>query len=136
MTKRRQRQVADLLHREISQLLERHVNDPRLLGITVTGVEVTPDLRSARSYVTSLGTAEEQESMLSALSGAAGFLRREIGERVELRHVPEISFHLDNSWQQGARIDALLNEIRQGEVQESGASIPSLTLSDDGTEHG
>ena len=136
MTKRRQRQIADLLHREISQLLERHVSDPRLLGITVTGVEVTADLRSARAHVTSLGTAEEQESMLGALRGAAGFLRREIGERVELRHVPELSFYLDSSWQQGARIDALLDEIRQGVVHESGASVPSLPLSDDGTEHG
>ena len=116
MEKRRQRKVADLLHREISELLERGVNDPRLLGITVTAVEVTPDLRSARVHVTSLGTDEEQKAMLVALEGAGGFLRREIGDRVDLRRVPEITFFLDSSWQRGARIDELLARIRQREA--------------------
>lgn len=131
MNTRRQRRIADLLHREISELLEKRVNDPRLQGITVTGVEMTADLRLARIYVTSLGTAEEQRAMLLALRHAGGFLRREIGERVDLRYVPEITFFLDNSWQRGARIDELLKEIQHAETENSEAIQKGLNDEED-----
>ena len=86
--------------------------DPRVQGVTITEVQVTPDLRMARVYVTSLGAEEERKAALKGLQGAQGFLRHELATNLALRCVPELVFFLDNAWERASRIDSLLEEIR------------------------
>jgi len=88
------------------------MSDPRVQGATITEVQMTPDLRMARVYVTSLGTEKEQKAALTGLQGAQGFLRHELATNLSLRCVPELVFFLDNAWESASRIDSLLEEIR------------------------
>jgi ribosome-binding factor A len=108
---RRQRQVAELLHEEISLLIQRRVRDPRLTSVTVTGVEVSPDLQNAWVYVTVMGSTEEAKQALSGLKSAAGFLRREMGASLSLRLVPQLVFRLDESVTRGMRVDQILDNL-------------------------
>ncbi|MGC8878915.1 MAG: 30S ribosome-binding factor RbfA [Anaerolineae bacterium] len=111
MATRRQRQVAELLHEEISTLILLKARDPRLKGVTVTGVEVSPDLENAWVYVSVLGTEEQVQEALAGLKSATGFLRREIAAALSLRIVPDLMFRLDDSLERGMRIDRLLDSI-------------------------
>ncbi len=111
MTTRRQRQVAELLHEEISLLIQRRARDPRLGFVTVTDVEVTPDLRVAHVYVSVLGNDEEVKQALEGLDHAASFFRRELGASLSLRYIPELDFRLDDSLERGFRIDRLLDSL-------------------------
>jgi len=111
MNDRRQRQVAELIHQEISLLILRQVRDPRLGSVTVTGVEVTPDLRLAHIYVSVMGGDYEAAQALVGLKSAAGFFRHELGSALSLRFTPELSFRLDKTLEQGLRIDQLLDSL-------------------------
>lgn len=113
MPSRRQQQVSDLIQREISVLIQRELKDPRLGFVTVTSVEVTPDLRYARVFYSVMGPPDEQKATQSALDHAAGFLRHELAARLDIRYVPELSFRHDASVAQGDRIARLLAEIEQ-----------------------
>jgi ribosome-binding factor A len=122
MATRRQRRVAELVHRELSQLLMREVRDPRLADVTITEVRMTPDLLIARVYFTVLGEDEEGTEALAALERATGFLRTQLAGQVRLRSVPELSFEVDKSAAYGRRIDELLDQITasNGPQHESG----------------
>jgi ribosome-binding factor A len=111
VTTRRQRQVAELLHEEISLLIQRRARDPRLGFVTVTGVEVSPDLRIAQVYVSVLGSQDQVDQALLSLRRAAGFFRRELGASLSLRYVPELNFRPDDSLERGLRIDQLLDSL-------------------------
>ncbi|MGQ9682819.1 MAG: 30S ribosome-binding factor RbfA [Anaerolineae bacterium] len=111
MSTRRQRQVADLLQEEISELISRKLRDPRVEGVTVTEVRVSPDLRYADIYVTRLGDEAAIRDSLQGLEAASGYLKRELSGRLALRFMPELRFHHDVSWQRGERIDQLLDQI-------------------------
>jgi ribosome-binding factor A len=111
MPTRRQERVADLLQEEISDLLQRKVRDPRLELVTVTALQVSSDLRYARVYVSLLGSEEEQRAALAGLQHAAGFLRHELGARLSLRCVPDLTFVLDESIERGQRILDVLHQI-------------------------
>jgi ribosome-binding factor A len=113
MPTRRQERVADLLQEEISGLLQREVRDPRLEFVTVTAVKVSPDLRHARVYVSLLGSEEEQQAALVGLRHATGFLRHELGARLSLRLVPDLTFVLDESIERGQRILELLHQLEK-----------------------
>ncbi|RME76416.1 MAG: 30S ribosome-binding factor RbfA [Chloroflexi bacterium] len=113
MTTRRQRQVAELLHEEISQLIQYRAHDPRLGFVTVTRVEVSPDLRHAKVFVSVLGSAEEAQTALEGLTSASRFFRRELGQALSLRVVPDLSFRLDTSLEHALQIDRLLDEIQE-----------------------
>lgn len=108
--------VADRIQVELSDIL-RLVKDPRLGFITVTAVDVTDDLRSARIYVSALDAKELTESM-QALNSARGFIRGHLGKRLGLRHVPEIAFIEDHSAERGRRIEDLLRSLKEGEAPE------------------
>ncbi len=112
MTTRRQRQVAELLHEEISQLIQHGTRDPRLGFITVTGVDVSADLRMARVYVTVLGDKADAQSTLEGLTSAAGYFRHQMKQTLSLRHIPELRFKLDTSLEHGSRIEELLDTIK------------------------
>jgi ribosome-binding factor A len=111
MATRRQRQVAELLHEEISLLIQRRARDPRLGFVTVTDVEVTPDLRVAHVYVSVLGSDDEVKQALAGLEHAASFFRRELGASLSLRYTPKLDFRLDDSLQRAFRVDRLLDSI-------------------------
>ena len=111
MSSRRQRQVAELLHKEISQILQHGTRDPRLVFVTVTGVEVTPDLKNATVHVTVLGDDEATKQALQGLGAASRYFRHQLGQTVSLRYIPELKFKLDTSLAYGLRIDQLLDEI-------------------------
>lgn len=114
MTRRTER-INDLLQEEISELLRRQVKDPRLadLVITVTEVDVSPDLRQAKVFVSVMGSEEEQDEAFRALHAAAAFLRRELHKRLDLRRTPDLLFRRDDTLERAARIDALLRQVAE-----------------------
>ena len=113
MSFRRADKVADLIKVEVSDILLRQINDPQVQGITVTGVRVTDDLRQARIFFVRMGENACGEETIKGLDRATGFLRRELGKRLRLRHVPELRFIFDESFTYGDRINRLLAEIEK-----------------------
>jgi ribosome-binding factor A len=107
--------VADLIKIEISNLLLKQVRDPRIGLVTITGVKVTDDLRTARVFFVELGKDQCSEEVRAGLGKAAGFLRRELGRRLRLRCVPELFFAYDPSFAYGNRIERLLSDIHREE---------------------
>ena len=101
---------------ELAELISREVKDPRIGFTTVTRVELSADLHHARVFVSVLGSAEEKESSIEGLSSAAGFLRHEIGHRLALRRVPELTFLLDHGTEEGEKIEMLLRKIHEDSV--------------------
>jgi len=108
--------VADLVKMEIADLLLKAVRDPRIGSVTITGVKVTDDLRTARIFFVEMGKETCSEEVTTGLEKAKGFLRRELGRRLQLRRVPELIFTYDPSFAYGTRIDRLLMEIHREEV--------------------
>ena len=107
--------VADLLKMEIADLLLKQVRDPRIGAVTITGVKVTDDLRTAKVFFVEMGKDTCSADVQTGLRKATGFLRRELGRRLQLRHVPDILFFYDPSFAYGSRIDTLLKEIHEKE---------------------
>jgi ribosome-binding factor A len=107
----RQEQVQHQLIKEVSDMLLRDLKDPRLGFVTVTGAEITRDLRFAKVFVSVLGTDEQRVDCMAALRRAAGRVRGEFGRRAGLRVAPEIDFREDTGIARGARIAALLHDI-------------------------
>lgn len=94
---------------ELSKILRQESRDPRLQEVTITGVKMSQDLRTAKVFISVLD--ETKTDVLESLKRASAFLRRQIGQRVRLRHVPELFFAYDESLVQGARIDQLLSQL-------------------------
>ena len=106
--------VNDLLREEISDLLRGVVKDPRIGGlVTITEVDVSPDLRMAKVFVSVMGTDEEKASTFLALDAAAKFMQRELRRRLTIRRTPELRFIKDTSLEKGARILELLQQVRE-----------------------
>jgi ribosome-binding factor A len=99
------------IRQELMQLLQREMKDPRIGFATVTRVETARDLGSAKVWVSVLGTPEEQQAALKALTDAAPWLRRQLGARLTVRHVPQLVIRHDDSIEAGDRVLRLLNEI-------------------------
>lgn len=119
----RQEQIQQLLVEEISDMLRRDLKDPRLGFITVTGAQISRDLRHAKVFVSVLGDEAAQSESLAALTRASGRIRGEFGRRARLRVAPEIIFRLDEAIEQGARIFTLLKQIEaESQTNESGSS--------------
>ena len=116
---RRQQRIADRVRDELAALLERRLEDPRLYGLSVTGVEVTADLRQAVIYVSSLVGVEGSRQALAGLEHAKGFMRHELAQRLELRITPDLHFRWDASLETGERISRLLDNLpRHDNVQD------------------
>lgn len=113
--KRRPDRVAAAIREEIATFLTDHAKDPRITAlVTVTGVEVTRDLRHARVFVSIYGDAAARAATLEGLASLASHLRPLIGRQLRLRLAPEIEFRLDESVARAARIDALLADVKEG----------------------
>ncbi|HYM16758.1 MAG TPA: 30S ribosome-binding factor RbfA [Dehalococcoidia bacterium] len=111
---RRTERVNDLLREEISDLLRMELHDPRIGGlVTVTRVDVSPDLRRADAFVSVLGTDQERASTLAALEHARPFLRRELSRRVRLRYTPDLAFHNDTSMERAQELTDLMRRTAQ-----------------------
>ena len=108
--------VNSLIRQEISELLQRQVKDPRLGNfIAVTEVFTSPDLKSAKVFVSHIGSEEEKQKTLSVLASASGFFRRELGKRMKLRYTPELIFQWDDSIERGDRLSQLIDRLPQSE---------------------
>jgi len=116
--------INDEIQRELSDQLRR-LKDPRVCGmVSITRVDTTGDLRYARVYVSALDKSREKE-VLQGLKSAAGFLRRELGQTLNLRYTPELQFIADDSIQQGAHILELLRKVeREDEARGGGEEEP------------
>jgi len=117
MSFKRADRVNALLQRELGMLISEELRDPRIAFSTVTAVEVTDDLRSARVHVSVLGDDEKIASTMRALDEARPYLRHELGSRTELRFVPELTFVSDRTAERAARISTLLREAKEKEGQ-------------------
>jgi ribosome-binding factor A len=111
---RRSERVAESIREEVATFLAEDAKDPRIVGlVTVTGVDVTRDLRHAKVFVSIMGSDEERQATLEGLNSAAAHLRARIGRALRLRVAPEITFRYDESVARAARIEALLAELRE-----------------------
>ncbi len=113
MSSRRQLQISEFLREEISEIVLRELKDPRLGLVSITHVDVSPDLRHAQAFVSVLGTEEEFGAAVTALNGASGFIRHQLKPRMHTRNIPDISFRADHSMQRAEQMTRTLNEIRQ-----------------------
>jgi ribosome-binding factor A len=118
MRTQRQQRVAHLLREEISSILRRQLKDPRLGLVSITEVEVAPDLREAQVYVSALGDGPARAEALRVLRGAAGFVQGELGRNIRLRHIPRLDFRQDAALERGNRVLDLLDEIAKEEDAE------------------
>ena len=117
----RPERVAQRMRREIAEILEHRLRDPRVGAmVSITDVEVSQDLSFARVFVSTLQTGPERDRVLAALQAAAGFVRHELRPRLGLREVPEVRFVLDESIERGARVDEILRKIERGEPIDDG----------------
>lgn len=118
---RRQRRVAETLQKELGSLLQHSVADPHLVFVSVTWVDVSPDLKNARVYVSHLGdTPDDDAEVVQALERASGFLRRELAGRLQLRVVPHLAFKIDAVLERARHIDALLDQIPPAQTEHDG----------------
>jgi len=101
------------IRQELMQLLQREMKDPRVGFATITRVETARDLGSAKVWVSILGTDEEREQTLKALTDAAPWLRRQLGARLTIRHIPQLVIRHDDSIEAGDRVLRLLREINE-----------------------
>ena len=115
MDYKRSDRVGDLLLELVSQLLSREVSDPRIGPVTLTGVEVTKDLRRARIYFTFLSQGGDREEVLSGLKSATGYIRGKVARELKLRFVPTIEFVYDESRDRTQRIEDLLKQVKSSE---------------------
>jgi ribosome-binding factor A len=113
---RRTRQVGEFLREELVDIIRREVKDPRVGFMSVTHVEVTPDLRLAHVYVSVLGSDDERTENLAALRSAAGFIRHHLKPRMRMRQVPELDFRDDRSMEYAVSISRVLKELDEQPV--------------------
>jgi ribosome-binding factor A len=114
---RRSVRVAEAVREEVASFLTEGAKDPRIIGfVTVTGVDVTNDLRHARVYVSIMGSDDERTTTLEGLESLAPHLRSRVARAVRLRTAPELEFRLDRTVERAARIESLLSELHRDEA--------------------
>ncbi len=121
----KQGRMSDRIHQILSQLLLREISDPRLRGITITEVQLDAELMYAKVYVSALGNESREAEVMQALRRATGFLRREVGKRIRIRHTPELHFYWDQTLERAERINQIISnldipaEIRKDDTNDS-----------------
>lgn len=124
MHSQRQERLNSQVKEELAELLRR-VKDPRIGFVSVTDVEVTPDLKQARVYVSVLGDEAARSATMAGLRSATGFLRSELARRIRVRQMPEIEWRYDDSIERGARISELLNQVKRERGAERDSGSPA-----------
>jgi len=113
MTKIRPEKVANAIRKEMSSIIQEELKDPRIGFTTVTSVKITDDLRFARIYYSVMGDKKTRKATEVAMNNAKGYIRKEIGERLGLRFVPEIRLVLDRTYEHQDKIDEILDNIHK-----------------------
>jgi ribosome-binding factor A len=114
MEGKRSEKVADLIQKEVSQMLLKSVKDPRIGFVTITKVTVSDDCRVAKVYFSVAGTLAERESSVKGLESAKGYVRKELGRRIRLRYTPEIIFQFDPSVEYAIHMEELIQSLHRG----------------------
>ncbi|MFO1520109.1 MAG: 30S ribosome-binding factor RbfA [bacterium] len=109
----RQEKIAEEIRREVSTILLFELQDPRVSGVTVTGVKMTPDLQLARVYFTIPGEPQRKEEALKGLKSCSGLIRKLVSQRITLKFMPTFDFFYDESLELQERIDTLFDEIEK-----------------------
>lgn len=121
MNKKRLNRISEEVKRVVSELIQREIKDPRINPFTsVTKVEVTNDLSYANIYISIMGNDDDKQNTLEGLKSARGFIRREIGNRIDLRHAPEPVFHIDESIEHSLYISKLIDKIHKENEKKRG----------------
>jgi ribosome-binding factor A len=120
---KRSHRVGQLVHEELGRLLLDELKDPRVGFVTVTEVRMADDLRSAKVFVSIYGTTEQRTASLEGLRAAAGFIKRELAQRLKLRSTPELTFHADETLDHAQRLQQIMGAIARGESE---APDPSM----------
>ena len=119
MSSFRPERVGEQIHKEISNLLMHGIKDPRVALVTITGVNVTRDLRLAKVFFTVSDAEQELKEAERGLKSAAPFIRRELGQIMRLRFVPDIRFEYDSSFAYGQKIESLLRQVKTDQSDDS-----------------
>lgn len=123
----RTQRIGDQMQRELSQLIQREIKDPRVGLVTITAVEVSRDLSNAKVFVTVMGREADDDAAVEesrkVLQGAAGFLRVQLGKAMQLRTIPQLRFHYDASIRRGVELSALI-ERAVAEDQQREDDVP------------
>ncbi len=125
--RKRAQRVGELIQHELASVVTNELKDPRVGFVTVTEVRVTGDLRAARVFVSVLGAPESRADSLEALRNAAGYFKRVIAQRLDLRFVPELEFEVDETLDRAERLESIMQAIKKGET-ETPAETPAAPL--------
>lgn len=115
MQGQRAQRVGESIQHEISALILRGLKDPRIGFVTITGVEVTPDLHLARVYYTVIGDEQARKSSAAGLKSSIPFIRQQLGKQLRMKYVPDLIFQYDSSIEYGNRIENLLRDLHSSE---------------------
>ena len=115
MTYNRSDRVGEEIRKEIAMMLFGEIHDPRIGFVTITKVSVTKDLRHAKVFFTMRGNEKEREKTSEGLQSASGYIKRELGNRLELRHIPELIVKFDDSLEYASRIEEIIKDIHKGD---------------------
>ncbi len=113
MPYKRAHRVSDLVQEVICEIIQRDLNDPRLELLTITDVEITDDLRLATVFFSTLGNLNKEEAILDGLQRATGYIKKQLGGKLQLRYIPDLIFKVDHSFEYGSKIDRLLQTIQE-----------------------
>jgi len=110
--------ISEEMRKEISSIIMNDLKDPRMPSmVSVVSVNVTKDLRHAKVYISVLGSEEDKKNAQEGLKSASGFIRREVGHRMQLRYTPEMHFEIDDSIEHGVYMTKLINETVKGDSE-------------------
>jgi len=119
MGKVRSRKIAGIIKTELSVIIDTRLRDPRKKMITITEVRLNPDMSVATVFFSAMGDEEDKKTALDVLKKAIPFLRSQLSPALKIRKLPELRFEIDNSFEYGSKIDALLNKIKDEEQSDS-----------------
>src|SRR6187551_3299165 len=131
MPQQRPSRVGEQIREDLTELLARSVHDPGIGFITITRVAVTSDLQNARVYYTTLGDAKARKDTGRALERAKPFLRRQIGQRLQLRRIPELQFFFDETIERQDRVERILQDLQAERTEREATGAGDEKLPDD-----
>ena len=102
-----------MIRQVLAEMLLREMSDPRLESVTITGVELTADLKLATIFFSAMGRPEREEASLNGFQSAAGFIKKKLGKELRLRVIPDLLFNVDHSFEYGSRIDRLIEKTQE-----------------------
>ena len=133
MASRRMLKAAEAIREVVSMAILTEIRDPRVQHVTVTGVEVTPDMRSAKVMVSVMGDEGKQHLCLKGLANSTGFLQSKIAKRVETRYTPRLSFELDQGVKKSIEVQRILQELADERREREGDQAAAASAPDDPT---